>query len=109
MRERRGDRRRRWQTRVTAVCGSGRVQIDTTNVSAGGLRVRGTPANVATLRATEGPVLLQIDLPGDDDPHFCFGETRRHAVGAGFGTAGIEFVLLTEDTRTRLEMFSAGH
>ena len=109
MLERRAQQRRTWGARVMALCGDGVVEIDATDLSAGGMRVRGTPSSVATLRAARGPLLLQMELPGDTDPHFCFGETRRHAVGAGYGTAGIEFVLLPEGTRTRLEMFGEGH
>lgn len=106
MRERRRMRRRICGASVMALCATGTVEIDATDISPDGMRIQGAPADVATLRAAIGPVLLQLQLPGDDDPHFCFGETRRHTVGAGVGIAGIEFVLLSQGTRSRLERLS---
>ncbi len=105
MRDRRRAPRRSWNGQVRALCDGGAVEVQAADLSATGITLCGPAPRIAALRGSAGPVLLQLELPGEADPHLVFAEARRHAAGVTHARAALDFVLLPQESRARLDRF----
>ena len=78
-----------------------------TDISSGGMFIRSTEGVNTEPSSFDGPIVVQIDLPGRDDSHYAFGRARRAGESSnGLGT-GLEFTYVPAETAEELTRFMA--
>lgn len=106
MRDRRNGDRRPMGSFVTVIFDDRAALCLGTDISDNGVFVRSTSSVNAELAEYEGPIVLQFDLPGDEETTFCaFGRSRRAGIGTDGPGTGVEFTYVPADTRAQLQEF----